>query len=200
MSPGLLVCVASDIERRALEDVLAGREVKLLVTGVGPANAAHATTAYLARKRAGRVLSWGIGGAYPGSELEVGAVACASTEVFGDLGAESPDGFLDLDALGFPAPEPRLDIFPCEPRVPFVTCSMCTGTDERAAALRERTGGAVENMEGAAVVMSANHFGIPAGEMRGISNMVGRRDRDAWRLREAMEAARAALLAWIESC
>jgi nucleoside phosphorylase len=40
-------------------------------------------------------------------------------------------------------------------------------------------------------------FGIPAGELRGISNAVGNRDRSAWRVKEAAAAAQEALLlAW----
>ena len=43
----------------------------------------------------------GIGGAYPSSGLNVGDVASAEIEIYGDLGAQSPSGFLDMQALGF---------------------------------------------------------------------------------------------------
>jgi hypothetical protein len=39
---------------------------------------------------------------------------------------------------------------------------------------------------------------VKVGEVRGISNAVGRRDRAAWKLKEAAAAARAAVVAWIE--
>ena len=39
--------------------------------------------------------------------------------------------------------------------------------------------------------------GVAVGEIRGISNLVGNRDRAAWRVREAAEAAQMALLEWI---
>ena len=144
-----------------------------------------------------------MGGAYPGSGLAVGSVAWAATETFGDLGADSPEGFLDFEALGFDvATSFDLDLFPGEfpgaAPVPFVTCSTCTGTDERAHAIRGRTGGAVESMEGAALVQVAREFGIPVGEVRGISNPVGNRDRAAWRIEEAATAAQEALLSWLE--
>ena len=42
----------------------------------------------------------GIGGAYPESGLKIGQVACAEVEIYGDLGADSPAGFLDMEALG----------------------------------------------------------------------------------------------------
>lgn len=177
----------------------------MLVTGVGPVNAACALARRLAAGGITRVLSCGIGGAYPGSGLAVGDVACAATEEYGDLGVETDDAFLTLPALGFPlvpeAPDDaarfELALRPLDRAVAFVTCSTCTGTDARAQELVARTGGAVESMEGAAIVHVGARFGLPVGEVRGISNLVGKRDRDAWRIPEAIEAAEEALLAWL---
>ena len=73
----------------------------------------------------------------------------------------------------------------------------CTGTDEDAQQIEARTGGAVESMEGAAIAHVATLFGIPAGEIRGISNRAGNRDRSTWRVKEAAVAAQEALLTWI---
>jgi futalosine hydrolase len=134
-------------------------------------------------------------------------VACAESETYGDLGANSPDGFLDMQAIGFPVipgPEPvynrlTLDLFPAKRRAAFVTCTTCTGTDADAAALVARTGGVVESMEGAAIVHVARLMNIPVGEVRGISNTVGKRERSTWRIPEAAAAARASLIQWIES-
>jgi nucleoside phosphorylase len=53
-------------------------------------------------------------------------------------------------------------------------------------------------MEGAAIVQVARTFGVRVGEVRGVSNRAGRRDRASWRLHEAAAAARQALLAAIE--
>lgn len=204
MAVDFVVCIATAMEGRRIErslggtrSVINGRSVALLQTGVGPVNAAHALTAFLAREGADGIVVCGVGGAYPGSGLDVGDVVCADSEVYGDLGADSPDGFLDFAALGFTPIELALQVFPCERRVPFVTCSTCTGTDARAHELRARTGGAVESMEGAAIVHVAGKERIPVGEIRGISNAVGDRDRAAWRLNEAADAAQAALLAWL---
>jgi futalosine hydrolase len=54
-------------------------------------------------------------------------------------------------------------------------------------------------MEGAAIVHVARLLRVPVGEIRGISNIAGLRDRDSWRIEDAAAAARAALLAWIEA-
>jgi futalosine hydrolase len=212
MAVDLLICVASEIEGDRIAGALdpegrcAGRSVALVRTGVGPVNAAHAATLFLARRRARTVVVCGIGGAYPGSGLEPGDVVSARTETYGDLGAGSPGGFLDMESLDLPVvagPPPLynrlpLDIYPTARVVDFVTCSTCTGTDEAARAIAERTGGAVESMEGAAVVHVARLHALPVGEVRGISNAVGDRNRAGWRVREAADAAQRALLAWLE--
>ncbi len=203
----LVVCFATPLEGDGLPCSIAGRSLALLCTGVGPVNAAFALTRFLVEHPVRAVVACGVGGAYPGSGLAPGDVACAESETYGDLGAESPEGFLDMEALGFPviAGDPPLfnrlplDLFPAPRRAPFVTCATCTGTDARAAALAARTGGAVESMEGAAIVHVARLTGLKVGEVRGVSNVAGKRDRKAWRVQEAAAAARAALVAWIEA-
>jgi futalosine hydrolase len=206
----VVVCFSTMLESDGMPQLLAGKRIALLRTGVGPVNAAFALTRFLSTERARAVVACGVGGAYPGSGFSIGDVVCAETESYGDLGADAPDGFLDMQALGFPVipGEPPtfnrmpLDFFPASSRIPragFVTCSTCTGSDERGTALCVRTGGAVESMEGAAIVHVARLMGVPVGEVRGISNAVGRRERGSWRVRDAAQAARAALVEWIEA-
>ena len=200
MSVDLLICVAVELEcerlRARLRDGRIGDfAVELLVTGVGPVNAAHAATLHLARNPVRGLINCGVAGAYPGSGLELLDVACAASDTFGDLGSDSPDGFVELTGTShaFPA-----TLFPHERQLPFVTVSTCTGTDSRAHELVARTGGAIESMEGAALLRVAHAMEVPAGEIRAISNHVGDRDRAAWKLREAAGAAQDALIDWIE--
>jgi len=202
----LLICTATEIESALLRERLSDDErVQVLRIGVGPVNAAVAVTRRLAREVPGAIVLCGIGGAYPGSGLRVGDVACAAMECYGDLGAASPTGFLDMKALGFPVingPTPiynelPMHIFPVEPRGTFVTVSTCTGTSAAARAIEARTGGIVENMEGAAVAHVAHLYGVPVGEVRGISNIVTDRDPGSWRIADAASAAQEAVLAWI---
>jgi futalosine hydrolase len=201
-----VICFSTDLEGNGLPTSIAGKSVALLRTGVGPVNAAFALTRFLSAHDASAVLNCGIGGVYPSSDLSPGDAVCAESETYGDLGADSPTGFLDMEALGFPviaSPAPvynrlTLDLFPAKRRAAFVTCTTCTGTDAAARALVERTGGVVESMEGAAVVHVARLMGVKVGEVRGISNTVGNRERSAWRIPEAAAAARASLIEWIE--
>jgi futalosine hydrolase len=201
----LLICTATPLESALLRPHTVPGRIEILNMGVGPVNAAHAVTLAIAGSRPKQIVVCGIGGAYPGSGLVIGDVACADTECYGDLGATSPGGFLDMQAIGFPiieGPPPiynvlPLQIFPASRRVRFVTMSSCTGVSAAARAIEARTGGAVENMEGAAVAHVAAIHGIAAGEIRGISNMVTDRDTSAWRIKDAATAAQEALLSWL---
>lgn len=190
-----LVCVSTELEGsdlRAFADVI--------VTGVGVVNAAYSLTRAIDRSRPDCIIVCGIGGAYPASGLKIGDVVCAESECYGDLGASSPEGFLDMKALGFPVVAGEtpiynvvpMQVFPAARRVPFVTLNTCTGIEGVVGR------GAVENMEGAAIAHVAALAGIPVGEIRGISNMVGRRDRASWRVREAATAAQEVLSEWIK--
>jgi futalosine hydrolase len=205
LGPDYLICTATDLENTLLRQQADPARVAILRMGVGPVNAAHAVTLAVAGARPKAIVVCGIGGAYPDSGLAIGDVASAESECYGDLGATSPGGFLDMQAIGFPiieGPPPiynvlPMQLFPSTRRVRFVTMSSCTGVSADARATAARTGGAVENMEGAAVAHVAAIHGIPVGEIRGISNMVTDRDTKAWRVKEAATAAQEALLSWL---
>ncbi|MEC0122600.1 futalosine hydrolase, partial [Paenibacillus apiarius] len=53
-------------------------------------------------------------------------------------------------------------------------------------------GAAAEAMEGYGVAVAAQACGVPVLELRSVSNAVGPRNRDAWRIPEALKALEAA--------
>lgn len=186
----MLVAASTELELSLLK----GR-VRTVVTGVGQVNMAHALTLEIERDRPSGIIVVGIGGAYPNSGLTIGDVVCAESETLGDLGVETPDGFLELtDFLQSSFP---LQLFPAPRRAKFVTVSTCTGTDDLSERIQARTQGAVENMEGAAAAQIAARYGIPMGEIRGLSNMTGRRDRGSWKVKKAALAAQQSLQEWL---
>ena len=161
----------------------------------------------IVERRPDAIVVCGVGGSYPSSGLSIGDVVCADAEIYGDLGAQSPSGFLDMQSLGFPviaAPTPLfnelpMQVFPTARRARFITVSTCTGTDAVAGEIAARTKGAVENMEGAAIAHVAYLHGIDVGEIRGISNLVTNRDAKSWKLKEAAAAAQQELIGWLET-
>jgi futalosine hydrolase len=186
----LLIAAATDLESALIRD-----RARTIVTGVGQVNMAHGLTVAIEQQRPEGIIVVGIGGAYPGSGLAIGEVVCAESETFGDLGVETPDGFLELTE--FLQSTYPLQLFPAPRRARFVTVSTCTGTDELSARIEARARGQVESMEGAAAAQIAARYGIPIGEIRGISNFTGKRDRSSWRVKDAAEAAQEELLRWI---
>jgi futalosine hydrolase len=71
---------------------------------------------------------------------------------------------------------------------PLATVATCSGTDEAARAVARRTDALAEAMEGAAVVHAARRLGVPAIELRAISNMTGDRAAQQWDLSRGLDA------------
>ncbi|MEU4350175.1 futalosine hydrolase [Streptomyces sp. NPDC023838] len=191
----VLVVTAVPVERDAVTKACpAGLDV--LVGGVGPAAAAAATATALARGPYDLVVSAGIGGGFP-SVAPVGSLVVASRIVAADLGADTPDGYMDVEALGFGRcahlPPRRLARALADTTGaaygPVLTVSTVTGTAARAAELAARhPGAAAEAMEGFGVAEAAAQQGVPVLEVRAVSNAVGPRDRSAWRIGDALGA------------
>ncbi|WP_092482318.1 futalosine hydrolase [Desulfoscipio geothermicus] len=198
----VLVLTAVSAEREAVLRGLRGdRRFDVLIVGVGPVSAAVNTAKALVTNDYGLVVSAGIGGGFPG-KAEVGSLVVANEIVAADLGVETSEGFSSLDELGFGPTRIQVDAslvnsvvealtaakFPVEIG-PVLTVSTVTGTAESAAELAARVPGATaEAMEGYGVAFAAtNDLGIPILELRAISNLVGPRDRAAWRIKEALD-------------
>lgn len=172
---------------------------RFLITGIGPGATALALARFLEREGAHTVLLAGLGGAYPGAPLRLGACCLATVENYGDLGRYGPSGFEPIRLndeeihTRFPLEEGWRPLLPQEAVDglqlvcgPMVTVSSATGTAKRAHELYARLGGFVENMEGAAAAQVCAAFGVPLLELRGVSNMVGDLDRHRWRIEEAL--------------
>ncbi|PCG82417.1 futalosine hydrolase [Streptomyces sp. WZ.A104] len=176
------------VHRCGAFDVLAG--------GAGPAAAAAATAFALGSEPYGLVVSAGIGGAFT-PVTPLGSLIVASEIVAADLGAETAEGFLPVTALGFGrdrfAPPPALvrEVTAATGAASgaVLTVSTVTGTTDRAAGLLAAHPGALaEAMEGFGVAEAAERAGVPVLELRAVSNAVGPRDRDAWRIGDALAA------------
>jgi len=173
------------------------------ICGIGPA-ATAATAALLATElKPRRVILAGIAGAFPQSGLKPGDVVQAKSEVLADLGYRDAAGFHNLDEMGLTMLPRAGGALGCgyslEPLADgaaagFLTVAQITSDRETADALWARYGAGVENMEGAAAAMACALMGVRFFEVRAVSNFTGPRDRDAWRVDEAL----AALRRWLE--
>lgn len=191
-------------------------------TGVGKTNAAHGATLLLERFSPALFLMIGCGGAYKRSGLHPGGLAIATEEIFGDEGVITPRGWRSMNYLKLPllrhgrqtffnrfvldrktvaGAKKILRGYPLKSG-PFVTVSEVTGTAEKAEEMENRFGGICENMEGAPAAQLCKLYGVPFLEIRGISNIVTRRNRREWNLAAAVkisqQAAEKIIVRWTE--
>ena len=166
----LLLVAATDLE-------LCGHEG--LVCGVGPVEAAAATSAELAVRRPGSVLHVGLAG---GRGLAAGTLVVGSESRYCDLVAAIP--VVDTER-----PHPALldRVLRALPQVELLPIGTSAAVGSAPHAVP------VEAMEGFGVLRAAARAGVPAVEVRAISNELGEPDRARWQLGTGLEALRAAL-------
>jgi len=196
---------------------LSGCDVLLITSGLGKVNAAHSATCLIENYPVNCVINIGVGGAYPGSGLKTGDVAVATKEIYGDEGVITSEGWHSLKKIGIPLvqngkkkyfndflladsslrrsvrlvarhsrpPARRLSLV--IKSGPFITVSAATGTRRRAIELEKRFNAVCEYMEGAAIAQVCAIYKIPMLEIRGISNIVGERDKRKWNMAVASE-------------
>ncbi len=204
----IIVFTAVEAERQAVLSGLSHASFasiatfEVLLCGVGPVTAAVQSTRALTERigcgqKIDLILSAGIGGKFTCDEdnsIDSGEIWLAKRSIWADAGAESRHGFLTLDALGFGQNMYCTDAVILQSFQSALNCrlgdvltvSTATGTSTTASKLKKRWPNAtVEAMEGFGVAMVAQELGIPFLEVRSISNRVGPRRRDEWKLQEA---------------
>ncbi len=160
-----------------------------LVCGVGPVEAAVATARALALHPFDAVLHVGLAG---GRDVAVGSLVVGTEARYLDLSAEwpvvervEPDRALLTAAL---------EALPDAAALPIHT-SAAVGRSG-AGPLQGRL---VEAMEGFGVLRAAERAGVPAVEVRVISNEIGEADRSRWQLGAALDALEAAVPALVRA-
>jgi futalosine hydrolase len=159
----------------ATESELGGRDG--LVCGIGPVEAAATTAAALTARTPSAVVHIGIAG---GRGVAALAVVVGTESVYSDLAAGIPV----VSRL-----EPAADLLAAvKTALPHaqalsILTSATVGGDHGTPA--------VEAMEGFGVLRACALAGVPAVEVRVISNEIGEPDRSRWQVAEALEVLRA---------
>jgi futalosine hydrolase len=168
----ILVVAATD---RELEGARTG---DTFACGVGPVEAAAATARVLAERRPDLLLHVGIAG---GRGIEPPQLVIGSEAVYEDAvggkwvpGRVVPDHLL-VEAARRALPEALLQ--------PIGTSARVGGA----------SGCQVEAMEGFAVLRAAELAGVPAVEVRAVSNAIDEQDRALWRIDDAIATLNAAV-------
>ena len=197
----ILVVSATELEIPLVKRGAHGpHQVDVLITGLGMVATAAHTAQALARVSYDVALNFGVCGAFDAS-LELGTVVHIVRDRISELGAEDGDGFLTIEDLGFGDEGTLVNTAPPDnvalaalPRVNSITVNTVHGHDASIAAILERFRPEVESMEGAAFAYACAISGVRYAQVRAVSNVVERRNRDAWRLDLAVRNLNAAAL------
>src|SRR4051812_39296489 len=96
----IVVLAATPLESALLSSA------NLVVSGIGAVNTAHALALHFAgHAKPSLVIQTGIAGAFLPAKVEVGAVLLADTEIYGDTGVLTPDGWRPMEEIGIPLVE-----------------------------------------------------------------------------------------------
>lgn len=175
-------------------------EIHFLVTGVGVFNTLYELKNRLNEFSYSLIIQAGIGGSYQKNK-PLGKVYYIATERFGDIGMEQKDGsftsifetpFIDKNSFPFKEgvlinPEAILTNF--LPLAHGITLNTVTGTEGKAEKIIEKYPEVeIENMEGASFFYVCLKENIPFMSIRSISNYVENRNKEHWKMEEAIES------------
>ena len=175
--------------------------VDLLTTGVGMVATAVWCTRALAAQPYDLAVNLGVCGSFHAT-YPPGVVVNVVSDCIPELGAEDGGQFLTIHDLGllqpddppftggrlvnpFVSPHPVVGTLP---GVNGITVNTVHGHEDSIARVVERVKPDVESMEGAAFMYACLTSGVRFAQVRAVSNMVERRNRAAWSLKEAVSA------------
>ncbi|MDB4917204.1 MAG: hypothetical protein JWM95_4848 [Gemmatimonadetes bacterium] len=150
---------------------------RTLLCGVGPVEAAATTAAELARERPSLILHVGIAGARRHRLLAPATLVIGSESQYCDLGVPAKWAPATV-AIAHDLVAAAHRALPLAVVLPIGTSAHVGGT----------SGCDVEAMEGFGVLRAAQHAGIPAIEVRAISNDIEEADRARWHFAAAFAA------------
>jgi nucleoside phosphorylase len=175
-SPARILVVAATARELAPSDGW-----RTLQCGVGPVDAAIATAAAIAEERPAAILHVGIAGARRASSITPPALVIGDSALYCDLDIP-PEWAPRVVAASMGLLDAARRALPGAAVLQIGTSARVGGT----------SGCDVEAMEGFAVLRAAQRAGVPAIEIRAVSNEIEERDRAHWRFDDAFAAITAA--------
>jgi futalosine hydrolase len=170
-----------------------------LVTGIGSVATTFHLTNHLASKKFDLVINLGVAGTFDRS-IVLTEVVNVVQDQFADIGAQDQDEFIDQFRLGLVDPqaspyvngvispfhESNLATLKLYKQVKAITVNTVHGNQEAINKVIARLNPQVESMEGAAVFYVCSLLKVPSIQLRAISNYVEPRNRESWKIKEAL--------------
>ena len=200
----VLVIAATDRELTGLKEISFTRPslmVHTAVTGVGLLPSSYAIMQLIARLKPELIIQVGIAGSF-NPTLVLGTAVTVRQEMVADMGVYESDVYHDIFDLGLA----EKNMPPFEqgaivnhhdylinaaslPAVSAVSVNEISTSAEKINVFAEKYKADIESMEGAALHYVCTMQQIPFIQIRGISNLVGERDKTKWKIPESMLAA-----------
>lgn len=173
-----------------------GNTIYPLVTGIGAMKTAFGMSRYVINKSFDISFNIGIAGALPGT-FELGQVVQVVNDRFADLGVEEKDqSFTDVFELGLE----KENAFPFAagsivnhsydkvnlPNAKGITVNKVHGNSHSISAIKNKYGFEIESMEGAAYLYACKMLDLKGFQIRAISNYIEDRNREHWKVEEAL--------------
>lgn len=176
---------------------LLGDGKSLLITGVGLTASAYQLGKILSTSTFDGAINFGVAGAFDFS-IPLGTMVEVITDEFADLGAESNEDFISLFEMNLQhendVPFSNGKLVPMGkwknignlPKVNGASVNTVHGNAQSIENLKKRSNAQIETMEGAAFFYACAMAGVDSLQVRSISNYVEPRNRENWRLEEAI--------------
>ncbi len=175
--------------------------VQTAVTGVGLMPSTYAILQFLIASRPDVIIQLGIAGGFNPS-IELGTAVTVRKEMLADMGVYETSGYRDIFEMGLTeknsAPfeqgaivnhhENLIEALSL-PVVSAVSVNEISTSTEKIKLFSEKYKADIESMEGAALHYVCTLQQIPFVQIRGISNLVGERDKSKWKIPESLHAA-----------
>ena len=176
--------------------LLRGEKTDFLVAGVGQAIMAYHLGCIFTEYRYDEVINIGICGSFNG-DLQPGSVVTVTEDCFADLGAEDDESWLDVFSMGLAEADQKpfsngvlksdsISAFHHLKKVKGITVNRASGNEATIDKIRKYYNADVETMEGAAFYYACLSKNIACVQVRAISNFIEKRNRNNWKIEEAL--------------
>ncbi|MFN6036879.1 MAG: futalosine hydrolase [Bacteroidota bacterium] len=164
--------------------------LEFLITGVGMVNTTYQLTKWICQNKPDYCIQAGIAGSFK-KDIEIGEVVNVTDDIFSELGAESEEKFLSAEEIGltkdvrFYSDSYHLnhfEYFQKLRKVSGITVNSVHGNMQSIHDISNRLNPDVESMEGAAFLQVCSSEKIPCLQLRSISNLVEKRNKDNWNI------------------
>ncbi len=191
----ILLVAATELEIADSISSIQEFDTDYLVTGVGMVATAYAMGKHLANNKYDLLVNVGIAGTFNPAD-EMGTVKRIVSDRIFDLGAETRDGFMPIEELGFGKSifQERLpgislgQSFESLKKSTAITVNRVHGRNSSIEQLRKTLPlDCLESMEGAAFFYVAEEQNCPAIQVRSISNLVEQRNVSHWDIPKALQ-------------